>query len=44
MVILLLSTLVISKSKGLSETLPDIHTWTYQIYGTEENNKSNNPI
>ena len=38
------STLVISKSKGLSETLRDIHTSTYQICGIEENNKSNNHI
>ena len=36
------STLVISKSKGLSEVLPDIRTSTYQIFGIEENNKSNN--
>ena len=32
------STLVISKSKGLYETLRDIRTSTYQICGTEENN------
>ena len=32
------STIVISKSKGLYETLRDIRTWTYQICGTEENN------
>ena len=32
------STLVISKSKGLYETLWDIRTSTYQICGTEENN------
>ena len=32
------STLVISNSKGLCETLPDIRTSTYQICGTEENN------
>ena len=31
------STLVISKSKGPSETLRDIHTWTYQICRIEEN-------
>ena len=30
------STLVISKSNGLSEILRDIRTLTYQIYGTEE--------
>ena len=30
------STLVISNSKGLSETLRDIRSSTYQIYGTEE--------
>ena len=32
------STLVISKSKGLYETLRDIRTSTYQFCGTEENN------
>ena len=32
------STLVISKSKGLSETLRYIRTSTYQICGTEEKN------
>ena len=31
------STLVISKSKGPSETLRDIRTSTYQICRTEEN-------
>ena len=36
------STLVISNSKRLYETLRDIRTSTYQICGTEENNKSNN--
>ena len=30
------STLVISNSKGLYETLRDIRNSTYQIYGTEE--------
>ena len=35
------STLVISNSKGLYETLRDIRTSTYQICGTEENNKLN---
>ena len=35
------STLVISNSKGLSETLRDICTSTYQICGNEKNNKSN---
>ena len=38
------STLVISKSKGLSEILRDIRTLTYQICRTEEKNKSNNQI
>ena len=38
------STLVISNSKGLSETLRDIRTLTYQSCGSEENNKSNNHI
>ena len=32
------STLVISKSKELYETLRDIRTSTYQICGTDENN------
>ena len=32
------STLVISKSKGLSETLRDIRTSTYQICRIEEKN------
>ena len=32
------STLVISNSKELYETLRDIRTSTYQICGTEENN------
>ena len=32
------STLVISKSKGLYETLRDIRTSTYQICGTKEKN------
>ena len=32
------STLIISKSKGLYETLRDCRTSTYQICGTEENN------
>ena len=31
------STLVISKSKGPSETLRDIRTSTYQVCRTEEN-------
>ena len=30
------STLVISNSKGLSETLRDVHTSTYQIFRIEE--------
>ena len=38
------STLVISNSKGLSETLRDIRTSTYQSCRSEENNKSNNHI
>ena len=38
------STLVISKSKELSEILRDIRTSTYQICKTEEKNKSNNHI
>ena len=38
------STLVISKSKELSEILRDIRTSTYQIYRTEEKNKSNSHI
>ena len=33
------STLVISKSKGPSETLRDIRTSTYQMYRIEENTK-----
>ena len=37
-------TLVISKPKELSETLRDIRISTYQICGTEENNKSHNHI
>ena len=36
--IFLQSTLVISNSKGLYETLRDIRTSTYQICGTEQNN------
>ena len=36
------STLVISKSKGPSETLRDIHTSTYQICKTE--NFTNEPV
>ena len=35
------STLVSSNSKGLSETLRDIRTSTYQICGNVKNNKSN---
>ena len=38
------STVVISKSMGLSETLQDIRTSTYQICGIEVNNKSHNHI
>ena len=33
------STLVTSKLKGPAETLRDIHTMTYQIFGIEENTK-----
>ena len=38
------STLVISNSKGLTETLRDIRTSTYQGWESEENNKLNNHI
>ena len=38
------STLVISNSKGLIETLRDIHTSTYQSWESEENNKLKNHI
>ena len=38
------STLVISSSKGLTETLRDIRTSTYQSWESEENNKLNNHI
>ena len=38
------STLVISNSKGLTETLQDICTSTYQSWESEENNKLNNHI
>ena len=41
---LLQSTLVILNSKGLSKTLRDIRTSTYQSCGSEENNKLNNHI
>ena len=37
-------TLVISNSKGLTETLRDIRTSTYQSWESEENNKSNKHI
>ena len=37
LIIIIQSTLVISNSKGLYETLRDIRTSTYQICGTEEN-------
>ena len=40
----MLSTLVISKSKGLSEILLDIRTSTYQICRIEEKNRANNHI
>ena len=38
------STLVISNSKGLSETLRDIRTSKYQSCRIEESNNSNNHI
>ena len=38
------STLVISNSKGLTETLRDIRTSTYQSWESEENNKLNSHI
>ena len=38
------STLAISNSKGLTETLRDIRTSTYQSWESEENNKLNNHI
>ena len=38
------STLVISNSKGLIETLRDIRTSTNQSWESEENNKLNNHI
>ena len=38
------STLVISNSKGLAETLRDIRSSTYQSWENEENNKLNNHI
>ena len=38
------STLVITKSKGLSEILRDIYTSTYQICITEEKTNSINHI
>ena len=38
------STLVISNSKGLTETLRDIRTSTYQSWDSEENDKLNNHI
>ena len=44
MYIKLQSTLVISNSKGLTETLRDIRTSTYQSWESEENNKLNNHI
>ena len=42
--ILIQSTPVISNSKGLTETLRDIRTSTYQSWESEENNKLNNHI
>ena len=38
------STLVISNTKGLTETLRDIRTSTYQSWESKENNKLNNHI
>ena len=38
------STLVISKSKGPSETVRDIRTSTYQICSIEEKNNLNNQL
>ena len=38
------STLVISNSNGLTETLRDIRTSTYQSWESEENNKLKNHI
>ena len=38
------STLIISNSKGLTETLRDIRTSTYQSWESEENNKLNKHI
>ena len=38
------STLVISNSKGLAETIRDIRTSTYQSWESEENNKLYNHI
>ena len=38
------STLVISNSKGLTETLRDIRTSTYQSWESEKNNKLDNHI
>ena len=38
------TTPVISNSKGLTETLRDIRTSTYQSWESEENNKLNNHI
>ena len=40
----ILSTFVISNSKGLTEILRDIRTSTYQSLESEENNKLNNHI
>ena len=44
MYLMIQSTLVISNSKGLTESLRDIRTSTYQSLGSEENNKLNNHI
>ena len=43
-VVMVQSTLVISNSKGLTETLRDIRTSTYQSWESEENNKFNKHI
>ena len=43
-IFLIQSTLVTSNSKGLTETLRDIRTSTYQNWESEENNTLNNHI
>ena len=44
MIIEIQSTLIILNSKGLTETLRDIRTSTYQSWESEANNKLNNHI